>query len=109
MDREVHSILKPFGISTTLSSMLAVQLAPRASTQPARESARRNLTEGVELAQNRPGVHPQGRQSQSVVRDQWEENIRSDGMTPFLLKFGEGMGELERVVILQPKHPFIWI
>lgn len=81
MTREVHSILGPLGIQASSSSMIAKDLQAAEGTDMSR-------SEGVELAAH----HGQ-------AKDKTDGGEGDQGVTTFLLRFGEGLGEYQLELI----------
>ena len=98
MEREVHSILGPLGINEALSRLVADDLREIEEDVWGDRAAG---TEGVE------GVAPAGKKQDDGKRGwfSWRKRNKEEedggqreggeemGLTAFLLKFGEGMGE----------------
>ncbi|ORX37005.1 VIT family-domain-containing protein [Kockovaella imperatae] len=75
MEREVHSILGPFGVTESVSRLVAEQLSNLESLE---------AVEGIEKVKASSALREQGGDAAST----------SLGLTAFLLKIGEGMDEV---------------
>ena len=70
---------------------------------PSARAGRSDGAEGIELTQNRQEATSGGRQG--LDRSRRRQGDENEGMTPFLLKFGEGMGECHGPLISRGVDP----
>jgi hypothetical protein len=93
MEREVHAVLGPVGVSESTSRGLASELRQVEVDVSGRSTARDYGS--VTKRDSWLSLSTWGRKKQAPVEEEaqplrWEEDV---GLTAFLLKFGEGMGE----------------
>ncbi|KAG8725933.1 hypothetical protein FRC12_023876 [Ceratobasidium sp. 428] len=94
MEREVHAVLGPVGVSEPTSRSLAAELRQVEEDVSGRSSALENGSASKReswvsrLTWGRKTQAPLEEEAQSL---RWEEDV---GLTAFLLKFGEGMEEV---------------
>lgn len=103
MEREVHAVLGPVGIDEKLSRQVADSLLALEDEQAAR--ALTSPTTGGERKSWFGSWSRKGAQSDGESGLRWSEDV---GLTAFLLKFGEGLGELT-VPVLSDGRLLIYI
>jgi hypothetical protein len=102
LQREVHSILGPLGVNPQLSRLISNDLQEAESSLRGTSVAGTNSAEGVELSTR--NEHSGSKSTSKMKRiveskenggspDSWEQ-----GLTPFLLRFGEGLGKFRNII-----------
>lgn len=106
MDRKVQEILKPFGISNNLCSMVSNDLLkfeylrPIGSNQAQRTSGLKVIASAFLGFFSRQASHYDSLSNQNMTEEEtvqisgFESEYLGLGMTEFLLKFGEGVEEV---------------
>lgn len=98
MEREVHSILGPLGVNENLSRLLADDLR---QVEDGFMGERVTGATGITLSNESTPLLPGGKKSKgwrpwrqdADQEEGGEKGSEEMGLTAFLLKFGEGMGE----------------
>ena len=96
MEREVHSILGPLGVKESLSRLVAEDLR---GVEEDTWGRRTTASEGVEAMQTMTPRKEKKRWRWGRAKGEAEEGgvpagRENMGLTAFLLKFGEGLGEI---------------